>query len=140
MRGISAILLAAAAAVASATTIGSVTMDTSGNLQFHSGVKASGAIAVGSFTDQEENAKASGFGQITIKATAVPQATLNDQVRPKCNLQPVSPCNSFGCLRRFISAGRPKRSYGAWWCTRFEAASPLGPGLGSNESWQSFVL
>lgn len=131
MRGISAILVAAAAAVASATTIGSVTMDSSGNLAFHSGVKVAGAIAVGSFTDQEENAKASGFGQLTIKATAVPQATLNDQVRPKCNLREVSPPSSRGCLWPLLrrlppESGRMPRP--RW---RLFAASPPGPGPAS---------
>jgi hypothetical protein len=78
MRCVAAIL--ALAVAAHAADVGSVVMGKDGSFTFQSGVQ-SGAIAVASYTDQDENAKQSGFGQLTVKTTAVAGSTANDQVR-----------------------------------------------------------
>lgn len=78
MRCLAAVL--ALAVAAHAADIGSIVMAKDGSFTFKTGVQ-SGAIAVASYTDQDENAKQSGFGQLTVKTTAVMGSTPVDQVR-----------------------------------------------------------
>jgi len=84
MRSIIALLVAAAAAAATASR-GSVTLGKDGKFTFHAGVIVSGSLASAVYTDQDDNAKTSGFGQITVRTTAVAGSTPEDQVSHSFN-------------------------------------------------------